>query len=95
MFVFPTLQFNVANYREDENTFVGLLDHLKQQDIKRLRLATAYFNLPKQYIKSLLSYRNDVELLTSAPKANGFYRAGRVKKYIPGIYRVNEQKLLA
>ena len=33
-------------------------------------------------------------MLTSSPRANGFYKAGRVKKYIPGIYRVNELKLL-
>lgn len=33
-------------------------------------------------------------MLTSSPRANGFYKAGRVKKYIPGIYRVNELKML-
>jgi CDP-diacylglycerol--glycerol-3-phosphate 3-phosphatidyltransferase len=33
-------------------------------------------------------------VLTSSPRANGFYKAGRVKKYIPGIYRVNELQLL-
>ena len=32
-----------------------------------------------------------VDLLTAAPKANGFYRAGRVKGKIPGVYRVNEE----
>jgi len=36
-----------------------------------------------------------VDLLTAAPSANGFYRAGRVKGLIPGVYRVNEEKLLA
>jgi CDP-diacylglycerol--glycerol-3-phosphate 3-phosphatidyltransferase len=35
-----------------------------------------------------------VELLTAAPNANGFYRAGRIKKHIPGVYRVNEEKIL-
>jgi hypothetical protein len=34
-------------------------------------------------------------MLTAAPKANGFYRAGMIKKYIPGVYRVNEEKILA
>lgn len=33
-------------------------------------------------------------MLTASPKANGFYKAGLVKKYIPGIYRVNEQRVL-
>jgi CDP-diacylglycerol---glycerol-3-phosphate 3-phosphatidyltransferase len=38
--------------------------------------------------------RDHIHLLTSCPKANGFYKAGRVKKYIPGIYRVNELNML-
>lgn len=33
--------------------------------------------------------------MTSSPRANGFYRAGFVKKFIPGLYRVNEEKLLS
>ena len=32
--------------------------------------------------------------MTSSPRANGFYKAGFVKKYIPGIYRVNELNML-
>lgn len=38
--------------------------------------------------------KHAVHLLTSSPKANGFYKGGLVKKYIPGIYRVNEMKML-
>ena len=34
------------------------------------------------------------DILTSSPRANGFYRAGRFKKFIPGMYRVNELKML-
>lgn len=34
------------------------------------------------------------EVLTSSPRANGFYKAGRFKKYIPGMYRVNELNVL-
>ena len=34
------------------------------------------------------------DILTSSPRANGFYRAGRFKKYIPGMYRANELKVL-
>ena len=35
-----------------------------------------------------------VEVITSAPSANSFYRAGFFKKYIPRLYRVNELELL-
>jgi len=38
--------------------------------------------------------KQSIQLITSSPKANGFYKAGRVKKYIPGIYRVNELNML-
>ena len=38
--------------------------------------------------------RQHIHLLTSSPKANGFYKGGTVKKYIPGIYRVNELNML-
>ena len=34
------------------------------------------------------------DLLTSSPRANGFYKGGFLKKYIPGMYRVNELKIL-
>lgn len=36
-----------------------------------------------------------MQLLTSSPRANGFYKAGFAKKFIPGLYRVNEEKLLS
>ena len=32
--------------------------------------------------------------MTSSPRANGFYKGGAAKKYIPGIYRANEEILL-
>lgn len=32
--------------------------------------------------------------MTSSPRANGFYKGGKFKKYIPGMYRVNELNIL-
>jgi len=77
---------NVINNLEDEELFTTLLKELDGD----LNLATGYLNLPQNYIQALSSRKNSVKLLTSSPRANGFYKAGRVKKYIPGIYRVNE-----
>lgn len=34
------------------------------------------------------------DILTSSPRANGFYKAGFFKKHIPGMYRAVEYKLL-
>ena len=36
----------------------------------------------------------EVDILTSSPKANSFYQAGRVKKFIPALYRLNAIELL-
>ena len=33
-------------------------------------------------------------MLTSSPKANGFYKGGSFKKYIPGLYRLNAVDLI-
>ena len=33
-------------------------------------------------------------VLTSSPRANGFYNAGRFKKHIPMMYRANELSVL-
>ena len=82
---------NVINYKEDEQIFLKLLKELSSGD---LRLATGYLNLTPEYLKALASRQGKVSVLTSSPRANGFYKAGRVKKYIPGIYRVNELKSL-
>ena len=90
MFLFPTLQLNVVNYREDEELFLKLLNELGGD----LKIATGYLNLQKDYLKALAQRTGKVELLTSSPRANSFYKAGRVKKYIPGIYRVNEMDCL-
>ena len=92
---------NMINYREDESTFLLLLKKLLLNDkdgfSSRLKLATGYLNLQKEFIAEMLKCRepkSQVQILTSSPRANGFYRAGFFKKYIPGLYRVNEEKLL-
>jgi len=78
---------NVINYKEEEEFFLTLIKDLDQGD---LSLATGYLNLTKAYMKALNSRQSKVNVLTSSPRANGFYKAGRIKKFIPGIYRVNE-----
>jgi len=81
---------DVVNYREDEELFLKLL----KEHNGDLRLATGYLNLTKEYLQAMSKRDGSTSLLTSSPRANGFYKAGRVKKYIPGIYRVNELNTL-
>lgn len=58
-------------------------------------MATGYFNLQQEFITLLNKYPNlYTDVLTSSPRANGFYKAGRLKKYIPGMYRANELRVL-
>lgn len=81
---------NVVNYREDEETFLAMIRSVLDGDKAMVRLGTGYLNLQREVFNELMKTKHAVHLLTSSPKANGFYKGGLVKKYIPGIYRVNE-----
>ena len=46
VFIFPTLQMNVVNYREDEHTVLEMLKTFaKDGGLSKIKLATGYFNL--------------------------------------------------
>ena len=96
VFIFPTLQMNVVNYREDEQTLLELLKMFGKDDgLSKIKLATGYFNLQEEFLDVIKANPGiKAEFLTSSPRANGFYKAGRFKKYIPGMYRVNELAVL-
>jgi CDP-diacylglycerol--glycerol-3-phosphate 3-phosphatidyltransferase len=97
VFIFPTLQMNVINYREDENLLLTMFKHFSDQanGLKTLKMATGYFNLQQEFLNILRKNPSlQVDFLTSSPRANGFYRAGRFKKYIPGMYRANELSVM-
>lgn len=59
-----------------------------------MELSTGYLNLPDSIQKILKQNNYDVNMVTSSPKANSFYKGGLVKKYIPWIYRYYEYLLL-
>jgi CDP-diacylglycerol--glycerol-3-phosphate 3-phosphatidyltransferase len=96
VFIFPSLQFNVIGFREDEVTFTELLKFFQTpgSGLQKLQLATGYLNLQKQYLKLINNLTAECNILTSSPRANSFYQAGRVKKFIPGLYRVNALNIL-
>jgi CDP-diacylglycerol---glycerol-3-phosphate 3-phosphatidyltransferase len=87
---------NVINYREDEDTLIALLKEFAANgELSSLKLATGYFNLQEELISEIKKSASlKTDFLTSSPRANGFYRAGRFKKFIPGMYRVNELRIL-
>ena len=87
---------NVVNYREDEQTLLDLLKMFgKEGGLSKIKLATGYFNLQDEFLDVIKKSPGiKAEFLTSSPRANGFYKAGRFKKYIPGMYRANELAVL-
>jgi CDP-diacylglycerol--glycerol-3-phosphate 3-phosphatidyltransferase len=87
----------MINFREDEELFIDLLKFYKnpESNLHKIRLATGYLNLQREFRDILVKNANlKTDILTSSPRANGFYKAGRFKKYIPGMYRVNELSIL-
>jgi len=44
-YIVPTLQMNVVNYREDEETFLAMIRSVLDGDKAMVRLGTGYLNL--------------------------------------------------
>ena len=49
----------------------------------------------KSTINLISGSKAEVNLLTASPKANGFYKAGFIKKWIPYFYREYEKNILS
>ena len=55
VYIVPTLQMNLIKYREDEQTFLTMLKKLVlEKPNARMKLATGYLNLQKEYIKEVI-----------------------------------------
>lgn len=81
-----------ANITQDSQ-FISKI--LSQKDyFSRIQIYSGYMNITKQLINTMSSTIPNIEIYTSAPKANSFYKGGRFKSYIPYLYRVYERKLL-
>ncbi len=60
----------------------------------KIKISSGYLNLHQFIINLLKKSTYDVDIVTSSPKANGFYKAGFFKKHVPHFYRRYEQILL-
>ena len=88
---------NTIKYRVDEEVFLDLLKYFSkpENNLEFIKLATGYLNLQKEFEEVLNSNKNLItDIITSSPRANGFYKGGMFKKYIPGMYRVKARNLL-
>jgi hypothetical protein len=90
--IFPAFQFSFIKQNDDREVIEGLL---ASDYFDTVRIASGYMNLPDFLIKILNESKYNLEIYTAAPKSNGFYKAGFVKKYIPYLYRRFEYNLLA
>ena len=94
VFIFPALQMNVVNIREDEELFASGLKYITSNPNSKIDFCTGYMNIMKSYLQHIQNSKAEVNLLTASPQANGFYKAGIIKKWIPYLYREYEKKIL-
>eukprot|EP00794_Sanderia_malayensis_P009171 gene9171-10144_t len=84
-FVIPLIQMYPLGVTDDEEITSNLLRHAPSQS--KIFLATAYFNLTRNYWNRILKSRcNDVDVVMAHPKANGFFEAPGVAGGIPHAY---------
>lgn len=91
--VFPTVQMGPFGIRQDEEALLWLLKQLPGGS--DIHLSSPYFNLTPEYEDALLkaALEKNVTVLTSSPKANGFYGSSGVSGWIPLAYSLLEQDL--
>lgn len=73
------------------------LNHLlKQKEVKfeKIRIFSGYMNIIPKLISTISQNIPNIEIYTSSPKANSFYKGGKFKSYIPYFYRVYEHNIL-
>ena len=81
------------NYIQDESFLHNLL---KQTEVKfeKIRIFSGYMNIIPNLISTISQNIPNIEIYTSSPKANSFYKGGKFKSYIPYMYRVYEHNIL-
>jgi hypothetical protein len=89
--IFPTFQFSFIKQNDDKEAIEGLL---KSDYFDSIKIASGYMNLPEFLVNILRDSKYNLDIYTAAPRSNGFYKAGFLKKYIPYFYRRFEYNLL-
>ena len=89
--IFPSFQFFNINQFDDQEILKNLIS---KDYFSKIRLSSGYLNLSDFIINTFKSKDYEVEIVTSSPKANSFYKAGFIKKNIPYFYRIYEQGIL-
>lgn len=89
--IFPSFQFNSINQLEDKEILENLLN---LPSLNKISLSSGYLNMTDFIVEKFKNSKYDVDIITSSPRANGFYNAGFLKKNIPKFYRIFEIGIL-
>lgn len=95
-YVFPTLQCGQIGLLQDEQVTCSLLEYfsIATKGQSQLYLASAYFNLTSAYMQRILANSHPIHIVTAHPRANGFFTATGISKYIPDAYNALEYAFL-
>ncbi|KAF0698748.1 Aste57867_10653 [Aphanomyces stellatus] len=86
----PTIQFSPLEILHDEDTLTHVLHRLPAAS--HMNIASGYLNFPP-FLTSLLAERQfNLDVLTAAPSANGFFTANDVKGALPMAYSLIESE---
>ncbi|CAI5746491.1 unnamed protein product [Peronospora destructor] len=86
---FPTLQFTPISMDHDERVLSMFVKNLPRGS--RLQIASGYLNFPP-FLRELLERCSaTLDVISAAPRANGFYNARGVKGALPMAYSLIEQ----
>lgn len=87
---FPTIQFTPVGVTHDEQVLSEFIAEMPSGS--RLQIASGYLNFPPFLEDLLVKCRAHLDVLLSAPVANGFYNANGVKGALPMAYSLIEQE---
>jgi CDP-diacylglycerol--glycerol-3-phosphate 3-phosphatidyltransferase len=87
---FPTIQFTPIDVTHDEQVLSEFIADLPAGS--RLQIASGYLNFPPFLEDLLVKSRAHLDVLLSAPVANGFFNANGVKGALPMAYSLIEQE---
>ncbi len=93
--IIPAIQMGLSNTRQEESVFEDLFKVIgKDAPNYRIDMSSAYLNVPRSFQDMIIDSPCQMRILTSSPKANGFYGAKNMSGHLPDSYTYLESKLM-
>ena len=94
-YIIPAIQMGLSNTRQEEAVFEDLFKVIgKDAPNYRIDMSSAYLNFPRSFQDMIIDSSCQMRILTSSPKANGFYGAKNMSGHLPDSYTYLESKLM-